>query len=58
MTFNEIDAIYNSVACEDLNHREGYTLKWVDIEMMNTEEEPYCNIGKSRLTRHRKMKLF
>jgi len=38
----------HAVACEELN-KEGYNLKWLNIEMMNTETEPYCNVGKMRI---------
>ncbi len=38
----------HALACEELN-REGYNLKYIDIEMMNTETDPYCNIGKMRV---------
>lgn len=39
----------HALACEELNKNDGYNLKYIDIEMMNTEEEPYCNIGKVRI---------
>lgn len=39
----------HAVACEELNKDEGYNLKWLNIEMMNTETEPYCNVGKMRV---------
>lgn len=39
----------HAVACEELNRDEGYNLHWLDIEMMNTETEPYCNVGKMRV---------
>jgi DNA modification methylase len=39
----------HAVACEELIRDEGYDLKWVDIEWMNTKEEPYCDIGKLRV---------
>lgn len=39
----------HGVCCEELIREEGLHFKWVDIEMMNTEEEPYCNIGKNRI---------
>lgn len=38
----------HAVACEELN-KEGYNLRYIDIEMMNTETEPYCNVGKMRV---------
>lgn len=39
----------HAVACEELNKSDGYNLKYIDIELMNTEEEPYCNVGKMRV---------
>lgn len=39
----------HAVACEELNHDNGYHLKWIDIELMNTEYDSYCNIGKQRV---------
>lgn len=39
----------HAVACEQLNKNDGYNLKWIDIEMMNTEKEPYCDVGKMRI---------
>lgn len=39
----------HALATEELNRDEGYNLKWIDIEMMNTEKEPYCEIGKKRI---------
>ena len=39
----------HAVSCEELNRDEGYSLQWINIEMMNTEKEPYCNIGKKRV---------
>jgi len=38
----------HAVACEELN-KEGYSLKYIDMEMMNTEKDPYCKIGKKRV---------
>ncbi len=38
----------HAVACEELN-KDGYNLKYIDIEMVNTETEPYCNVGKMRV---------
>lgn len=38
----------HAVACEELN-REGYALRYVDIELQNTEVEPYCAVGKMRV---------
>lgn len=39
----------HAVACEKLNYEQNYDLKWVDIELMNTESDPYCNVGKQRV---------
>lgn len=39
----------HGLACEELNKDEGYNLKWVDVEMLNTEKEPYCDIAMNRI---------
>jgi len=39
----------HAVACEELNKYDGYDLKYIDIELLNTDEEPYCNVGKMRV---------
>jgi len=39
----------HGVACEELNRDEDYNLKWVDLEMTNTEKDPYCNIAMNRI---------
>ena len=39
----------HAVACEELNRECSYNLKWLDIELMNTESDPYCDIGKQRV---------
>jgi len=39
----------HAVACEELNKSDGYNLKYIDIEINNTEEDPYCNVGKMRV---------
>lgn len=39
----------HAVACEELNRDDGYNLKWIDIELMNTDAEPYCDVGKMRV---------
>lgn len=39
----------HAVSVEELNKNEGYNLKYIDIELMNTESEPYCDIGKMRV---------
>jgi len=39
----------HGLSCEELNKEEGYNLKWINIELLNTEKEPYCDIAKSRI---------
>lgn len=39
----------HGLACEELNKNEGYNLKWVNVEMLNTEKEPYCDIAMNRI---------
>lgn len=39
----------HAVACEALNHDDGYHLKWINIELCNDEENPYCEVGKLRI---------
>ena len=39
----------HAAAVEELNRDEGYNLKYIDIELMNTETEPYCDVGKMRV---------
>ena len=39
----------HGLSCEELNREEGYNLKWVDIELLNTEKEPYFDIAKKRI---------
>lgn len=39
----------HGLSCEELNRDEGYNLKWINIEMMNTESDPYCDIAKERI---------
>jgi site-specific DNA-methyltransferase (adenine-specific) len=39
----------HAVACEELNRDENYGLRWIDVEMLNTEAEPYCEIAKKRI---------
>lgn len=51
----------HAVACEQLNYKSGYSLKYVDIELCNDEENPYCEVGKQRVEGYRdtqKRKLF
>lgn len=52
----------HALACEELNAENNYRLKYVDIEICNDEENPYCEVGKLRVESvinsvHRK-KLF
>ena len=39
----------HAVACEELNIENGYNLKYIDIELCNDEENPYCDVGKQRV---------
>lgn len=39
----------HAVACEQLNKDDGYNLKYIDMELMNTDDDPYCNVGKLRV---------
>lgn len=39
----------HAVACETLNIENGYDLKYLDIELCNDEENPYCDVGKQRV---------
>lgn len=39
----------HAVACEILNIENGYDLKYLDIELCNDEENPYCDVGKQRV---------
>lgn len=39
----------HAVACEELNKKDGYKLNYIDIELMNIKEEPYCEVGKMRV---------
>jgi site-specific DNA-methyltransferase (adenine-specific) len=39
----------HAVACEELNKNDSYGLKYINIELMNTEEEPYCSVGEMRV---------
>jgi len=39
----------HGVACEELNRDEDYNLMWLNIELMQTETEPYCETGKMRI---------
>lgn len=40
----------HGVACEMLNRSGEYCLSWLNIELQNTNEEPYCNIGQLRVS--------
>lgn len=51
----------HAVACEQLNFDNGYQLQWIDIELMNDEDNPYCNVGAERIkaaNRGKPNKLF
>ena len=39
----------HGLSCEELNRDEGYNLKWINIELLNTDKEPYCEIAKNRI---------
>ena len=39
----------HGVACELLNLQEGYSLQWINIDITNTPEEPYCDVAKERI---------
>jgi len=39
----------HGLSCEELNKDEGYNLKWINIELLNTDKEPYCEIAKNRI---------
>jgi site-specific DNA-methyltransferase (adenine-specific) len=39
----------HGVAVTELNLYENYNLKWLNIEIMNTETDPYCDVGKQRI---------
>lgn len=39
----------HAVACEELNRDLNYGLRYCDIELMNTDKDPYCNVGKMRV---------
>lgn len=39
----------HAVACEELNRDLNYGLRYCDIELMNTEKDPYCDVGKMRV---------
>ena len=51
----------HAVACEQLNYKNGYNLQYIDIELYNDEENPYCEVGKQRVEGYRdtqRRKLF
>lgn len=39
----------HGLSCEELNKEEGYNLKWINIELLNSEKEPYCEIAMNRI---------
>lgn len=39
----------HAVACERLNNTENYNLSYLNIEIMNSEECPYCSVGAERV---------
>lgn len=39
----------HAVACEELNKNDNYNIKYIDVELLNTEDDPYCNVGKMRV---------
>ena len=39
----------HGLSCEELNKDEGYNLHWLNIEMLNTEKDPYCDIAMNRI---------
>ena len=39
----------HAVACEMLNVQNGYSLSYIDIEICNDSENPYCDVGKQRV---------
>lgn len=39
----------HGASCEELIRDEGYNIKWLNIEITNTEDEPYCDFAKKRL---------
>lgn len=51
----------HAVACEQINLSPEYNIQYVDIELCNDEENPYCNIGKQRVEeciKNRRKRLF
>lgn len=39
----------HAVAVEQLNMNDGYNLRYIDVEICNDDENPYCEVGKQRL---------
>ena len=39
----------HGLSCEELNKEEGYNLEWINIELLNTDKEPYCKIAMNRI---------
>ncbi|HBE9615126.1 TPA: site-specific DNA-methyltransferase [Clostridioides difficile] len=40
----------HGLCCEELNKEEKYNLSWVNIELLNTKEEPYIDIANKRIS--------
>lgn len=36
----------HAVACEELNKKDGYGLRYMNVELMNSKDEPYCSVGE------------
>lgn len=39
----------HAVAVEQLNMNDGYNLRYIDVELCNDDENPYCDVGKHRV---------
>lgn len=39
----------HAVAVEQLNMNDGYNLRYIDVELCNDDENPYCEVGKQRV---------
>ena len=48
----------HGLSCEELNREENYNIEWVNIEMMNTEDEPYFDIAKRRIEESIKIEKY
>ena len=44
----------HGLCCEELIKEEGYNIEWVNIEFLNTVDEPYFNMAKERLKEYKK----